>query len=136
MCWPEGNGRFLAALGAGRLGFRAHLGGVPAATSTAFSAFGFTALATLRLVLEAFVGEKHLLASSKNKLGTAFRTLQNPIVEFHVSAPPENPLGQGEGAVFYLGPGCKETDAPGMPGTDPMGLAIEELDYFYPNDSA
>ena len=95
MCWPEGNGRFLATLGAGCLGFRSHLGGVPAATSAAFSALGFAALATLRLVLEALVGEKHLFASSKDKLGTAFRTLQNPIVEFHLSAPRENPLGQG-----------------------------------------
>jgi hypothetical protein len=136
LCWPEGNCRFLPALRARRFGFGAHLCGIPAATPTTFSALGFAALAPLWFILETFVGEKHLLASCKNKLGTAFRTLQNPIVEFHVSAPPENPLGQGEGAVFYLGPGCKWTCASGMPGTDPMGLAIEELNYLYPNDSA
>jgi hypothetical protein len=61
--------------------------GIAATTSTTFSALGFAAFATLRLILETLVGEKHLLASSKNKLGTAFRTLQHPIVEFHERSP-------------------------------------------------
>lgn len=54
-----------------------------ATTPSAFRALGLAALASLGLVLETFVGEKHLLAGSKNKLSTAFRTLQDPVVVFH-----------------------------------------------------
>ena len=49
----------------------------------ALRAFGFAVLTPLRLVFEAFVGEKHLFAGGENKLLTAFRTLQNLIVVFH-----------------------------------------------------
>jgi hypothetical protein len=69
----EGDGGVLAALGAGGLCFRAHLGG--ATTSASFGALGFAPFAPFRLILETFVGEKHLLAGSKNKLSAALRTL-------------------------------------------------------------
>jgi hypothetical protein len=55
--------------------FASHLGGITAATSTTLGALGLAAFATFGFVLKTFVGEKHLFASSKNKLGTAFRTL-------------------------------------------------------------
>jgi hypothetical protein len=70
-------------------GFRlcSHLGGVSAAPATTLGALGFAAFATLRFVLESFISEEHLFAGCKYKLGTAFRTLQNPIVEFHERSP-------------------------------------------------
>jgi hypothetical protein len=71
----EGDGGVLAALGAGGLCLRAHLGGAATSTSAAFGALGFAAFAPFRLILETFVGEKHLLAGSKNKLSAALRTL-------------------------------------------------------------
>jgi hypothetical protein len=80
LCGPEGNRGFLPALRAGRLCFRAHLG---RAASSTFSALGLAAFASFWFVLKAFVGEKHLLAGSKDKLSAAFRTLQDPIVVFH-----------------------------------------------------
>jgi hypothetical protein len=80
LCGPEGNCSFLSALRARRLCFRAHLGG---AAPSAFSALGLAAFASFRFVLKAFVGEKHLLAGSKDKLSAAFRTLQDPVVVFH-----------------------------------------------------
>jgi hypothetical protein len=77
LCGPKGNRGFLAALGAGGLCFRAHLGGAAtcACASAAFSPLGLAAFASFRFVLETFIGEKHLLARSKNKLSAAFRTL-------------------------------------------------------------
>jgi len=80
----ERNRGFLAALGAIGFGFRTHRR--VAATSTAaapFGALGFASLATLGLILETLVREKHLLARSKNKLGATLRTLQDLIVVFH-----------------------------------------------------
>jgi hypothetical protein len=55
-----------------------------AATTTAgVRSLSFAALAPLRFVLKAFVGEKHLFAGSKYKLGATLRTLQDLIVVFH-----------------------------------------------------
>jgi len=71
---------FLPALRAGGLGLRS-LDGVTLAR--ALGTLGFAVLAPLGLVLEALVGEKHLLAGGENKLLTAFRTFQNLIVVFH-----------------------------------------------------
>jgi hypothetical protein len=73
LCGPERHRGVLSALGAGGLCFRTHLG--RAAASTAFSALGLAAFASFRLVLETLIGEKHLLASGKNKLSAALRTL-------------------------------------------------------------
>jgi hypothetical protein len=84
---PEGHCGFLPALRARGLRLCSHLGGVSAAPATNLRALGFAAFATLRFVLESFVGEEHLFAGCKYKLGTAFRTLQNPIVEFHERSP-------------------------------------------------
>jgi hypothetical protein len=78
----EGHRRFLAALGTIGFGFGAHRGTASSA-ATAFGALGLASLATLGLVLEALVREKHLLARSKNKLGATLRTLQDLIVVFH-----------------------------------------------------
>ena len=92
----EGDSRFLSALGARGLRFRAHLGGATAAATT-FGALGFAALAPFRLVLESLVGEKHLFAGSKYKFSAAFRTLQDPIVVFHepLSRCPKSETGDG-----------------------------------------
>jgi hypothetical protein len=73
----EGDGGVLTALRASRFGFRAHLRG--ATTSAAFRALRFATFASLRFVLETFVGEKHLFAGSKNKFSAALRTLQYPV---------------------------------------------------------
>ena len=91
LCRPEGNRRFLSALRAGRFCFRPHLPAVAAATAAAAAAFGslcFAAFTSLRFVLETFVREKHLFAGRKYKLGTALRTLQNPVMKFHLWLPP------------------------------------------------
>jgi hypothetical protein len=81
LCGPEGHGGVLSALGAGGLRFRTHLRGATA--SAAFRALRFATFASFRFVLESFVGEKHLLAGSKNKFSAALRTLQDPVVIFH-----------------------------------------------------
>lgn len=85
LCGPEGNRGFLSALRACGLRFGSRLSG--SATSSALGALCLTGLAPLWLVLEPFVGEKHLLAGCKYELGTAFRTLQDSIVEFHEHSP-------------------------------------------------
>jgi hypothetical protein len=84
---PEGNRRFLPALRAGRFRLCPHL---PAA-ATATAALGplrFAAFTSFRFVLESFVREKHLLPGRKYKLGTALRTLQHLVMEFHLPLPP------------------------------------------------
>jgi hypothetical protein len=86
LSWPEGNCRFFPALRAGRLRLRSHLS-APTATA-AFSTLRFAALTSLRFVLEAFVREKHLFPGRKYKLGAAFRTLQDLVMEFHLPLPP------------------------------------------------
>jgi hypothetical protein len=75
---PERNGCFLAALRAVRFRFRSHR-----AAPAAFGSLRLAGFATLRFVLEAFVGEKHLFAGGEYKLSTTFGTLQHPIVIFH-----------------------------------------------------
>jgi hypothetical protein len=77
----ERNSGFLPALRAGGFGFRA-LETVRSGTRT-LRALGFAFLAPLGLVLEALVGEKHLLAGGEDELLTAFRALQDLIVIFH-----------------------------------------------------
>ncbi|HEV2523453.1 MAG TPA: hypothetical protein VGT24_13825 [Candidatus Acidoferrales bacterium] len=46
-------------------------------------ALGFAVLAPLGLILEALIGEKHLLAGGEDELLTTFRALQDLIVVFH-----------------------------------------------------
>jgi len=88
LCRPEGNCGFLSALRAGRLRFRPHLPAVAAPTTAAFRSFRFAAFTSLRFVFETFVREKHLFAGRKYKLGAALRTLQNPVMKFHLWLPP------------------------------------------------
>ncbi len=81
LCWLERNRRFFSALRAYRLGFDTLYA---AGTSRcARRAVGFARLAPLGLVLEALVGEKHLLAGGEYELSRTFCALQNPIVVFH-----------------------------------------------------
>jgi len=82
----EGNRGFFTALRADSLGFDALNRG--RSWTVARGAICLACFAPLRLVLEAFVGEKHLLAGSKNKLGAAFRAFQDLVVVFHCAAPP------------------------------------------------
>jgi hypothetical protein len=51
--------------------------------TTACRTVRLACLAPLGLVFETLVGEKHLLARCKNKLGRTFGALQDPIVVFH-----------------------------------------------------
>jgi len=74
-------------LRAGRLCFRPHLPAVAAPTA-AFRSFRFAAFTSLRFVLETFVREKHLFPGRKYELGTALRTLQDLVMEFHLPLPP------------------------------------------------
>jgi hypothetical protein len=90
----EGNGCFLAALRTGCLRFGTYLPATTTAAASGFGSFGFAGFAALRFVLKSLVGEKHLLAGSKNELGAALGTLQHLIVEFHGRFPPEPPSGQ------------------------------------------
>jgi|SRR5579864_342034 len=85
----EGNRSFLPALRA--RGFR--FGALKSAGTGAFCSSRLTGLATLGLVLEALIGEKHLLAGGENKFRTAFRALQDPIVIFHGGSEPRELCG-------------------------------------------
>jgi hypothetical protein len=90
LCRPEGNRGFFAALRAGGLGFRSHLGGSSTASASASAAFGtlrLACLASFGFVFESFVGEEHLFAGRKNELSTALRALQDLIVVFHERFP-------------------------------------------------
>jgi hypothetical protein len=87
LCRPEGNRCFFAALRAGCLGFRTHLGGSAAASSAAFGTLRLACLTSLGFVFESFVGEKHLFASRENELSAALRALQDLIVVFHEPFP-------------------------------------------------
>jgi len=98
--WPEGNCRILSALRASGLRFCSHRRTSGACSGTAaFRSLCLAGFATFRFVLKAFVGEKHLLAGSKYKLGATLRTLQDPIVEFHEPLP-LNPIRAGRAGSF------------------------------------
>jgi hypothetical protein len=77
------------------------LGGAAASASTPFGALGLATFASLRFVLEAFVGKKHLFAGSENKLSAALRTLQDPVVVFHEPLSPY-PSQRGGWAHFAM----------------------------------
>ena len=78
----ERNSCFFTALRADGFGFNA-LSAVGSRTGTARRAIGLARFAPLGLVLEALIGEKHLLAGSENELRPAFGALQDLIVVFH-----------------------------------------------------
>src|SRR5258708_16154630 len=85
LCRPGRHGGLFPALRTTGLGFRAHRAAI---ASRVFCALGFAGLAPLGLVLKALVGEEHLFATGKNKLGATLRALQNLVMEFHGSVPP------------------------------------------------
>jgi hypothetical protein len=93
----EGNSGFFSALRANGLGLD------PLKSSgnrdSALRAIRFAGLAPLGLILEALVGEEHLLACCEYKLRTAFRTLQNLIVVFHSLL--RGLAGIGQAAVLH-----------------------------------
>jgi len=82
----EGNCCFFSALRANGFGFDSL--NADRTCAVALSAACFAGFAPFGLVLKALIGEKHLLAGSKNKLGAAFRAFQDLIVVFHRAAPP------------------------------------------------
>jgi hypothetical protein len=75
------NRGFLSALRAGCFGFRPLE--IIGTWTRALRALGFAILAPLGLILEALVGEEHLFAGGEDKLSTAFRALQNPVLVLH-----------------------------------------------------
>ena len=80
------NGGFLAALRTTGLGLRTHRAAVGAARR--LHALGLAGLAAFGLVLKALIGEKHLFAGRKYKLGATLRAFQNLVMVFHGSVPP------------------------------------------------
>ena len=81
--WPERDRRFFAALRADRFGFHALNGSAGGRTVGSLHAVCLTRLAPLRFVLEAFVGEKHLLASGEYEFGSTIGALQDLVMIFH-----------------------------------------------------
>jgi hypothetical protein len=69
--WAKRDGSVLSALRAACLRLRTHWQAA-SVHSTAVGALGFASFASFRFVFEAFVGEKHLFAGSKDKFSTAF----------------------------------------------------------------
>jgi hypothetical protein len=93
----ERNCRFLRALRADCLGL--HSLCRTCGRTASRGSIRFTCFAPLGFVFETLVGEKHLLARRKNKLGRTFGALQDPIVVFHTplqSRIPEYGSGTGQ----------------------------------------
>jgi hypothetical protein len=99
--WLERYGGLLAALRAGSFGLRPHRAAT--AATTRFCSFRLTRFAALWLVLKSLVGEKHLFAGSKDKLGAALGTLQYLVVEFHGRLPLDPFRAAGTGSSFTMG---------------------------------
>src|SRR5208282_2942945 len=84
---------------------------------------GFARLAPLRLVLEALVGKKHLLAGGKDEFSAAFAALQDLVMVFHTllrgpcsrregsQVDGESSLGEGRGSGAACEPGSAEYPA-------------------------
>ena len=83
--WLEGNRGLFSALRTDRFGL--HSLYVTRTRLAPLSAVCLARLAPLRLVFEALVGEKHLLAGGKNELRSTLSTLQDLIVIFHALPP-------------------------------------------------
>jgi hypothetical protein len=104
LCRPERDRGFFPALRTVRPGLRSHRSATPAtgcACTSPLRALGLAAFASLRFVLESFVGEEHLFSRRKYKLGTTLRTLQHPIVEFHERSP-GTPTPAGDGSLAHV----------------------------------
>ncbi len=72
------------------------------AATTALGPFSLATFATLGLVFEPLVGEKHLFAGGKYEFSSALRTLQHSIVIFHEPLSPWSLAGQELGRTLYL----------------------------------
>ena len=72
-------------------------------SSSGFGSLCLAGFAPLRLVLKSLVGEKHLFAGGKYKLGATLRTLQDLIVEFHDPLPSDPFRAAGTGSSFTMG---------------------------------
>src|ERR1700722_540711 len=83
------------------------------AAAHTFGTLGFARLASLGLVLEALIGEKHLLAGSEYELRIAFRALQYLVVEFHEPLPLARAEREGMSEPCTVGPGREELLPPG-----------------------
>jgi len=92
----ERNRSFFSALRAHRLGFDP----LCATRTIALRAMSFACLAPLGLVLEALVGEKHLLAGGKDELTSALAALQDLIVIFHMLL--RHGVGTGLAALEFV----------------------------------
>jgi hypothetical protein len=77
--WLEGNRGFLPALRACGTRFRSLV--IPRGRRSA--ALGLACLAPFGLVLEALVGEEHLLAAGEDKFSAALDAFQYPVLIFH-----------------------------------------------------
>src|SRR5260370_8019104 len=98
LCGTEGDCGFLPALRAIGFCFRAHRGGVTAATA-ALRPFGLATFATLGFVLKALVREKHLFAGGKNKFTTAPPHFHHLVSAFPYPPPPSSFPGRWLGIL-------------------------------------
>jgi hypothetical protein len=120
----EGDSGVLAALGAGGFGLGTHLRSAATTVGAdALRALGLATFATFGFVFEALVGEEHLLAGSKDKLRTTFRTLQDLIVEFHEPLPLAQ-FEQGERRTLHHRAGCRIPRSGGNRARPPWGLRV------------
>src|SRR5581483_7710707 len=89
LCRFEGDGSFLATLGANRACFHPRISGA-CGRCPAYSrdSFGFTRLAALGLVFELLVEEEELLTRGKDELGPAVHAFQYLVLELHRDTPP------------------------------------------------
>ena len=97
LCGLEGNGRLFPALRANR--FRLYALRAAGTRLGSLRAIGFAGLATLRLVLESLVREKHLLAGRENELRSTIGALQHLVMVFHTLLRGPGSLGAGSGAL-------------------------------------
>src|ERR1700723_3847946 len=120
LCRLERNGCFFSALRTHRLGFDTlYAAGTSCGARRAIS---LARLAPLGLILEALVGEKHLLAGGENELSRTFSALQNPVMEFHTLL--HSLAGTGVAAERFLTVACGRVPGkftpPSIPPAEPF----------------
>src|SRR4030088_2222439 len=94
-----------------------------AVATAAFGPLGLTGFTSFGLVLEALVGEKHLLAAGEHELRTALRTLQHLVVVFHEPLSPGPVPGRKLGGLCTRGPKCLRKPVSGDAGRGSLGPA-------------
>src|ERR1700728_974718 len=102
LCRLERNSCFFSRLRAHRLRFDTLYATGPC--RRARRAISLARLAPLGLILEALVGEKHLLAGGENELSRTFSALQNPVMVFHTLL--QSLAGTGVAAEQFLPEAC------------------------------